>query len=1112
MTTASPRDATHRLQAWCHGGRIGPQTAALLFVLLALVGPADAQVLYGSIVGTVTDASLAAVSGATVIAIHESTNLAREATTRRDGSYGFVNVMPGPHTIRVVLGGFKEWVEQNVPVSVSTVARVDVILEVGSLSEALTVQSERRLLQTDTGDLHTELHSEEITNLPLGSYRNYQALLNLVPGTSTPPPSGMTTSANIDAPSAPLTININGTAHNNNNTRLDGTSDIFIWRPGWTAYTAPAETVDTVSISTSSFDAEQGMAGGAAITVLTKSGSNELHGSAFVLHENEDLRARNFFNPGDKIDTSLYMGGVTLGGPIVKDRLFFFGSWEGVYETKSWTRTGTVATEAMRRGDFSGLGTTIYDPATGNPDGTGRVPFPGNVIPPERISAIPARIQAAVPLPNRDGVFGNYTATGPEEMDRNSFDVKLNYSLSGAAQIWAKYSQMSATVNAPYFLGEAGGGGFGLSVGNGETRVRLATLGTTWTLSPNLVLDGTIGMTRWDQEVVPPDYGTNIGTDVLGIPGTNGDGGAGGDIRTSGSPWFAVSGYTALGGSETWTPIFRNDRSYNLTTNITYVTGRHEVRFGADVVRMELNHWQPENGFGPRGGFFINGGSTALAPSGSPDPFNAYAQFLLGLTLATGKSLQYELMTGREWQFGLYVRDRWQVTRDLTLNVGLRWEKYPLMTRADRGIEYYDDTTNEVLLGGRGGNPEDLGIEVRHPQLLPRIGFAWRLDENDVLRGGYGMTISPMPFSRPLRGWYPLEINQVFVAPNPYLPFGTLEEGIPLFDGPDLSTGVVDLPTTASMTSPYGDHVNRGSIQSWNLTYERRLPADMSLATSYVGTMTTHQLAFYNINAAGAGDGVPGMPLFQRFGRTAWTNRLDGWLSSNYHSLQVALNKPFGRGFFIKGAYTWSKAMNRTDEDGWSEVMWNHPSVLSKNYGPAGYDRTHVFQLAFVAELPFGRGGSGVLDAIVRDWTLNGIVSAFTGPPFTVFASDASVNAPGNVQTADLVGTPTKLGGIGADDPYYDPSAWAPVTEVRFGNTGRNSMRGPGWWNIDLGLFRRFPIGEKLHLEARIEAFNLTNTPHFHNPNDNVNSPGFMTITTAQADERQIRLGLRVSF
>jgi len=243
-----------------------------------------------------------------------------------------------------------------------------------------------------------------------------------------------------------------------------------------------------------------------------------------------------------------------------------------------------------------------------------------------------------------------------------------------------------------------------------------------------------------------------------------------------------------------------------------------------------------------------------------------------------------------------------------------------------------------------------------------------------------------------------------------------------------------------------------------------------------VGTKTVNQLGFLDINASGAGEGQDGQPLYQQWSRTGTTYRFDGWLDSNYHSLQVALNKPFSKGLFVKAAYTWSKAMNRTDDEGWSNVDWNSADLQSKNYGAAGFDRAHIFQLGFLADLPFGKDGSGPLNAIVKDWTLNGMFGAFTGTPFTVTASGASVNARANAQTADLVGTPNKTGGIGADNPYYDTSAWARITEVRFGNTGRNTVRGPGWWNIDLSLFRRFPLGPKFNLEARVEAFNLTNT------------------------------------
>ena len=701
-------------------------------------------------------------------------------------------------------------------------------------------------------------------------------------------------------------------------------------------------------------------------------------------------------------------------------------------------------------------------------------------------------------------------------MSRNNIDAKLNYNVSSGAQIWAKYSQMNATVKSDMWLGNpqdggAGGYGFGDGSGVGDTKVKLGTVGLSWTLSPKLVLDGTVGLTRFDQECTPPDIGTNYGTDVFGIPGTNGDGLSGGDPRTSGLPQFAIDGYEPIGGPDGWTPLYRHDRSYNLSTNLTWVASKHEMRFGVDVVKLELNHWQPELGNGPRGYLEFNGGATSLAPSGSPDQFNAYADFLLGLTQNVAKAVQYETMTGREWQYGLYVRDRWQVNKNLTLNLGLRWEMYPLMQRENRGIELYDQSTNKVLLGGLGGNPTDLGIKIKSPHFLPRIGAAYRMGEDNVIRAGYGITVDPLPFSRPLRGFYPLTINQSYVGPTAYVPFGTLAEGIPLFGGPDLSTGAVDLPTTADMRSPYPGHINRGYIQSWNVTYERRLPAHFSMATSYVGTQTTHQLADLNINAAGPGQGQAGQVLFQQFGRTGALNRWDGWLSSNYHALQVAINRPFTKGLFIKGAYTWSKAMNRTDDDGWAGVDYNFPAVLDKNYGPAGFDRTHMFQLGFVAELPFGKNGKGAIDAVIKDWSLNGIFSYVTGRPFTVTASGASLNAPGNGQTADLVGTPNQLGGIGSGSPYYDTSAWAPITEVRFGDTGRNTVRGPSWTNLDLSLFRRFPI-KRVSLEARIEAFNVTNTPHFGQPNGSVNSSGFMTITSANGDQRQVRLGLRFNF
>jgi hypothetical protein len=1089
--------------------------ALLVVAILTLAGPADAQVIYGSMVGNVSDTSAAAVPGAAVTAIHEQTNLARETTTGGQGGYSFQNLQEGTYTVRVSLQGFKEFVEENVPVTPNRTSRVDITLEVGALSETITVQSERTLLQTDAGDLQAVIESEEITALPMGNYRNYQTLLNLVPGTT----PGRFQNAITDTPERSLSNNINGTNRNNNNAKLDGATNIFVWLPHHAAYVAPAETVDTVNVSTASFDAEQGMSGGAAISVMTKSGTNEFRGSGTYLFENQNLRARNFFNSGEKPDSKRQIGAVTLGGPIIKDKLFFFGGWEGHYLTGQTTRTGTLATAAMRAGDFSGFDTVIYDPLTGNPDGTGRQPFPGNIIPADRIHPASQLINDRTPLPNRAGTTSNHNDTGPFTMDRNNYDFKVNWNVSNSLMIWGKYSHMDAFVNSEMWLGNPdqggiGGSGWGVGSGFGDTVVKIPTVGFTWTASPTFVVDGVVAAMYFDQKTNPPDFGVNYGLDVFNIPGTNGASGGIDDIRYSGLPEFNISGFTDLGGNDGWNPSFRNDTTKNVSVNATWIKGNHEVRFGGEVMRMTLTHWQPEIG-NPRGQFIFGGQVTALNGGPSPNNINAYAQFLLGLASEAGKSIQYDLLTGREWRYGFFVRDRWQVNRNLTLTLGLRWELFPMMKREDRGIEEYDPSTNIVTLCGKGGVPDDCGLDISQPGILPRIGFAYRLGENNVIRGGFGRTVDPLNLSRPLRGFYPISIANNFEPLNSFGSGANFTDGLPIFTGPDRSLNEVPLPLGTRMRSPM-ESFTRGYIDSWNLIYERRLPWDMSLSTGYVGTRQVDQLHYRDINASFAGGGTAGRPLFEPFGQTARIRRFgEEGLKSNYHSLQVALNKPFARGLFLKGAYTWSKAMNRTDDAG-GALSWNDPAALFKNYSLAGYDRTHLLQLGFVWEMPFGRDSDGALAAIIKDWSMNGIFSAMSGTPFTVSSSGASVNSPGNSQSADQVGEIDKLGGIGRGNPYYDRSAWAPVTEVRYGNTGRNSVRGPGLWNIDLGLFRRFPIGDRVNLELRAEAFNLTNTPKFGNPNGSVTSGNFMYITNASfggtGSERQFRLGARISF
>jgi len=1082
--------------------------------------PAYGQVLYGSIVGTVTDPTGAVVPNSSVVATNVATGSKHEAAADDAGRYTVRNVPQGNYEVRISASGFKTVVKSNVGISINTVTRIDQVLEVGQLTEQVTVEAGALTLQTDKADVHVELSGREIVNIPLAKYRNYQSLINLVPG-ATP---GRFQNANTDTPARALTTNINGTNRNNNNTRLDGATNVLVWLPHHTVYVAPAESIEQVNISTNSFDAEQGMAGGAAITVTTKSGTNDLHGSAFIFHENKIFGAKNFFFTSPKTPKSLVtIPGFTLGGPIKKNKVFFFVDWEGLRERVNRNRQLTVAPADMRAGNFSAYSFAIYDPTTGGVDGRNRTPFPGNVVPLARQSSISRQLQDLVPTPNlstiqnANGATVNFFNSATQVMDRDNYDAKINYNRTENHMIWGKFSRMTAVVTGEGALGKAIGtclcdGGNG----TGDTTVQIGTLGQTWTISPRFLLDTTFGFTRMGHTTIGPDFGQNIGLDVLKIPGTNGP-----DPRQGGFPIFNISGFDSLGNVNNWSPIYRNDQSFTFNQNFSYLKGSHEFRFGYDGVRHMLNHWQPEIGIGPRGGFNFNTQVAGQNGTSSGNP-NAWASFLLGAPANMQKSIQFIKMNTQEYQHGLFLRDRWNVSRKLTMTLGLRWEYYPLLTRANYGgIEKYDHTTNNVLLGNLGGNPTHLGVSVSKKMFAPRVGLAYRLSDTTVIRTGYGITYNPMPFGRPLRGFYPLTIAATFLPLSTaagfnqaFHAFRPLAQGIPDVVLPDISSGKIPLPVTADMRSIAGNKFNRGYIQSWNLFIQHKLPKEFVLDIGYVGTATVRSLGDINGNAAAVGTGVQGQPLFRSFGRSIAILDWNGQLSTRYHALQVAFNRRAADGLFIKGSYTYSKAMNHTDDDGWVGVSWNHPEVFNRNWAQAGFNIPHMFNLGYVYEMPFGAGKkyatSGVAKHILGNWQANGGVALIQGRPFGIGSPGGSLNAPGNAQTADQVKPTADF--IGSLDQFYDRTAFAQVNAVRYGSTGRNLLRGPGLVNFDLALFKGIPITEQYKLEFRAETFNLMNTPHFSNPNGDSSSANFMRITSADSTQRTMRFGLRLSF
>ena len=1092
------------------GGRVFVASCAILAIGL-LAAPLHAQALYGSVTGTINDGSGASIPGATVALKNENTGFEVTAVTDETGTYAIRNIAGGTYTLKASLQGFKEYVQTGIPVTVGGIVRINGLLEIGGLNETVTVTTDTTVLKTDKADVSVDLRPEDVVNLPLNQYRNYQALLNLVPG-ATPPTFQ---NAQTDTPGRALRTNVNGVAGNNNVTRIDGAASINVWLPHHAGYIAPVETIENVNISTNSFDAAQGMTGGAATAVQTKSGTNNFKGSAFMFRNQEELNARRGYFDPTRLNSSVSIMGGTLGGPIRRNQLFFFGGWERNDERNARFDLRTVPTAKMRNGDFSEVlaqfpNFRLYDPATGDATGAGRAVFEGGIIPANRISSISRQIQQLFPEPNAAGANNGLTdnafiARRPKAI-RDNYDGKVNWNRTAAHQIWAKASMMDASVQDLFYLGLDNAGG-------GDTTVNIYTVGSTWTLSPTLLLDGNVGSNKMVHQSAGPDYGTHYGLEVFGIPGLNSAGVTGpgsADLqRYSGLPVFNT-GMSALGNDAGWTPVWRDEVSYTASLNLTKVQGRHELRSGFDFVRLTLDHWQPEVG-NPRGTLSFSSsitGTPGYTATGVGN-WNSYATFLLGQMSGYGKSVQFEEMTGRENQFGLYVADRWQVSEKLTVNLGLRYEYYPLMSRADRGLEQLDYNTFNIRLGGLGGNAKDLGIQVDKKLFAPRLGAAYRLNDNTVFRAGYGKTFNPLPWSRPMRGFYPATIAYSDAGPLSFIPYGTLAAGIPGAPNPDIASGNITLPRGVNMRSPDPDDVKRGATHSWNVFVERRFPGDVSVSTGYVGTATNEGYADRNLNYAESG-GNANRQLFARAGNAdilEWAART----RARYHSLQMAVNRPFKGGFLLKGAYTFSKALNMTDDDGWVGLTWPQESQLHRNYARAGYDRPHNLQMGFVYELPFARESSKPLAQIVKNWQVNGIASFLSGTPFTIGGDNGLLQQVGGSQTINLIGEAKPgFGEAGPNEHWYDPAIFAQPGNA-WGNTGRNAFRGPSNWNVDASLFRTIPFGDR-KVELRVESQNVFNHAQWANPVTGFTDANFMRIRGLARPPRTVQVGARFAF
>jgi hypothetical protein len=1082
-----------------------------------IVSPASAQTLYGSLVGNITDPSGAAVPGASVVVTNPATGFTRQATTDERGAYQLVNLLPGNYEVKISATSFAPVTNPAVAVSPNAVVRVDERLQLAGTSEAVTVSATGTALQTDRADVRTEMAAQQVQDLPVSGQRNYTSLAKLVAGISPP----KLQHSIVSNPQENLVTNVNGADDERNNTRVDGASSSHVWLPRLSLYAPPLEAIESVNFVTNSMDAEQGIAGGSVVSVTTRSGTNDFHAVAFEYNQISALKAKNVFSTGVP-QTPKYIQnqfGGAVGGPIKKNKLFFFINEEETMRRWNASRWVTIPTADQRAGDFRAFGTTIYDPLTGNANGTGRQPIPSNMIPLNRQSPTARTMNSWLPEPTNSAWTSNYYASGSSRYNRNNSDAKVNWNKSDKLNMFGRFSILNYTVWSPTPFDKASGEAIDTAqqAGTGEGRIISTIIGATYIATPTFLIDASVGYGRFAPGTYPIQYGQNVGLDVLHLPGTNGPG-----IFYSGIPQFSVSGYESVGNPGSAIPFFWHDNQYQYNLNATRTMHSHNIRFGVDISREHMNHLTTESGSGPRGGFSYSSGTTALSGGATPTNFNAFAAYMLGFPSSLGHTIATEMPAStRAWRQGYYVRDQWQATRNLTLTLGLRYEYYPLISRAHRGIERYDLQKNIMLLGGIGDVPKNIGVSVSHQLFAPRLGFAYRLGAKFVVRAGYGIAIDPYSLARPWRTNYPILLAMSIPAANSFAYVSKTEEGIPSVPVPDASTGRVPIAGNVSAAT-LPDRFQRGYTHTYNFTIQRELPWNISAQMGYVGSHGNIAMSL-NQNWGDLGQGTAGQQLNKLFGRTASTTLLVLPPTSNdYNSLQTSLTRRFKGGLQMQASYTFSKSLSYVGGYG-------IPPMYSLNRGLSAYDRPHNLQVGFTAVAPFGAGArwakAGVSGAILGGWQLNGIFSRYCGTPFGVGASGTSLNTSGSSQSADQVKKHVEiLGGTGPGQSYFDPFAFASVTGVRFGATGPNILRGPGVSNLDLGLFRELKATEKVRVQFRAEAFNFTNTPHFNNPGTNVSNMtlnsngtiralnGYTEITSAQPDERQVRLGLRISF
>ena len=1092
------------------------------------------QIDKGTIAGTVKDAGGAAIPGAMILVTRTDTQQQRSLVTDASGSYTAELLTAGTYTVSAEAPGFTKTELTAVQLAVYQVLRLDIELKVGSASQTVEVSAAPPILSTETSSLATVETGQRIVNLPLNG-RNFTQLAWLGPGATPGSSAGIGLTTSTDDPRQGVQLAVNGLFGFDNNFLLDGV-DNNEFGEGTIAVQPSPDALQTFSIEESSMKAEFGR-GGAAVNAVLKSGTNSFHGGAFEYARNSALDAANYFATTGKPPFKRNQYGGFFGGPIVKDRTFFFADYQGTRFNEGVTYVSTVPTAAERAGDFSALAVNLYDPYTTGPDGSRALINAANpsVIPANRIDPVGQSVVNLLPLPtDTTAQTNNFVASPSETYNDDQFDARVDHALRPTDHLFAHAGYERIVFAKPPPLGKAGGccNGIGSHI---KTRYQNYAIGETHTFSNNLLNDARFAFIRFGVGSLGYNAGQNI-SEEAGIPNANR-----GDLITSGLSLFNLSGYgfaNTMGGP-TYIPELVADNTFQIADSGILVHGRHSMKFGVDFRRMQRNFYQSQ---APAGQFTFTGQFTQNQANG--DGGNTIADLLLGLPIYREQDGLAGKDPTRYWELGEFIQDDYRVTDRLTLNLGFRYDVFSPVG----GKVGNFDLARAVLVNNFGPNAvTNAGVKFDLSDVGPRFGFAYNAFGNGrtVLSGAFGEFYSPegnqfndIGENPPLLQYY----SQQLTATTTPTAATLLSAGFPAI------LPAIDPANPTGQVKTNGPTRRAPRVLEWNLSAAQQLAPTISLRVAYVATRAT---GIWNNEVSNLNQ--PYQPLDTNFSDSTgnfgrpYFSQLPGLssiypidypnFSLFYNALQTKLEKRLSNGATFLAAYTWSKNLGTSNGQVGGQIQNAHNAKAQ--YGYVDPDYRHRFVASYTYELPFGRGrmfGSNVnraVDLIAGGWQTAGIVTARTGEAYTAFLSydptntgtggpwpnrvhnpkDFSYNVAGQV----ALGCP---GGKQSLTCFYNPAAFvvpdlAPGQTFahQFGTSGNGILRGPDQVNVDFSAIKDFHLTEAQTIQFRAELFNMFNHPQFQIPGANPNVAGGQAITATLTDnQREVQLALRYTF